>query len=72
MVLKLHGSDLSTATPRVRLASWRRGVDAEFHNVDLIKGEHLSASYLEMQPFGKVPVLEDTKTGLRVFGSIPS
>ncbi|RHZ56936.1 hypothetical protein CDV55_102468 [Aspergillus turcosus] len=69
MVLKLYGSDLSTATPRVRLALVEKGVDAEIHNVDFTKGEQFSASYLEMQPFGKVPFLEDTETGIRVFES---
>ncbi|KAK9641389.1 hypothetical protein V6Z96_009633 [Aspergillus fumigatus] len=46
-----------------------KGVDAEVVNVDLAKGEHLAESYLEMQPFGKVPVLQDTETGVQVFES---
>ncbi|GAQ03879.1 glutathione S-transferase PM239X14 [Aspergillus lentulus] len=69
MVLKLHGSSWSTCTSRVRLALIEKGVDAEIVNVDLAKGEHLAESYLEMQPFGKVPVLEDTETGVQVFES---
>lgn len=71
MVLKLHGSPLSTCTARVRLALVEKGVDAEFHIIDLTKGEHVSPSYLEKQPFGKVPFFEDTETGVQVFGSFP-
>lgn len=40
--------------------------------MDLAKGEHLAESYLEMQPFGKVPVLQDTETGVQVFGAFPA
>ncbi|GIK06151.1 hypothetical protein Aspvir_001794 [Aspergillus viridinutans] len=69
MVLKLHGSLWSTCTSRVRLALIEKGVDAEIINVDLLKGEHLAEPYLEMQPFGKVPVLQDTETGVEIFES---
>ncbi|KAF7170328.1 hypothetical protein CNMCM5623_002772 [Aspergillus felis] len=69
MVLKLHGSLWSTCTARVQLALIEKGVDAEIVNVDLAKGEHLAESYLEMQPFGKVPVLQDTETGVQIFES---
>ncbi|GFG26280.1 glutathione S-transferase PM239X14 [Aspergillus udagawae] len=69
MVLKLHGSLWSTCTARVRLALVEKGVDAEILNVDLAKGEQRTESYLEMQPFGKVPVLQDTETGVQVFES---
>jgi glutathione S-transferase len=72
MVLKLHGSPWSTCASRVRLALIEKGVDAEIINVDLAKGEHLAESYLKLQPFGKVPVLQDTETGVQVFGRIPS
>jgi glutathione S-transferase len=71
MVLKLHGSLWSTCTARVRLALVEKGVDAEILNVDLAKGEQRTESYLEMQPFGKVPVLQDTETGVQVFGTVP-
>ncbi|RHZ56276.1 glutathione S-transferase family protein [Aspergillus thermomutatus] len=70
MVLKLYGFLRSTCTTRVRLALAEKGVDIEFHSVDLAKGEQRTESYLEMQPFGKVPVLQDTETGVQVFGSI--
>jgi glutathione S-transferase len=32
----------------------------------------MAESYLKLQPFGKVPVLQDTETGVQVFGRIPS
>ncbi|KAL1980290.1 hypothetical protein VTN96DRAFT_4378 [Rasamsonia emersonii] len=59
MVLKLHGTPLSTCVKRVRLALEEKGIEYEIVPVDLSKGEHKTPAYLEKQPFGKVPVLED-------------
>ncbi|KJK66063.1 C-terminal alpha helical domain of Class Phi Glutathione S-transferase [Aspergillus parasiticus SU-1] len=70
MVLKLYGFPLSTCTRRVRTVLEEKGVEAEFHPVDLAKGEQKSESYLnDLHPFGKVPVLQDTETGVQIFGS---
>ncbi|PIG90077.1 glutathione S-transferase [Aspergillus arachidicola] len=70
MVLKLYGFPLSTCTRRVRTVLAEKGVEAEFHPVDLAKGEQKSESYLnDLHPFGKVPVLQDTETGVQIFGS---
>lgn len=69
MVLKLHGFPLSTCTNRVRTVLLEKGVEVEFIPVDLSKGEQKSEVYLnKLHPFGKVPVLEDTETGVQVFG----
>ncbi|GMF67755.1 unnamed protein product [Aspergillus oryzae] len=71
MVLKLYGFPLSTCTRRVRTVLAEKGVEAEFHSVDLAKGEQKSESYLnDLHPFGKVPVLQDTETGVQIFGSM--
>ncbi|CEJ62805.1 Putative Glutathione S-transferase [Penicillium brasilianum] len=70
MVLKLHGFPLSTCTNRVRTVLLEKGLEAEFIPVDLSKGEQKSEAYLnELHPFGKVPVLQDTETGVQVFES---
>ncbi|KAF7625218.1 hypothetical protein AFCA_007090 [Aspergillus flavus] len=70
MVLKLYGFPLSTCTRRVRTVLAEKGVEAEFHSVDLAKGEQKSESYLnDLHPFGKVPVLQDTETGVQIFES---
>ncbi|GLI80329.1 hypothetical protein PoHVEF18_008683 [Penicillium ochrochloron] len=70
MVLKLHGFPLSTCTNRVRTVLLEKGVEVEFIPVDLSKGEQKSEAYLsKLHPFGKVPVLEDTETGVQVFES---
>lgn len=67
MVLKLYGTPLSTCVKRVRLALEEKGIEYEIVPVDLSKGEHKTESYLEKQPFGKIPVLEDD--GFFIFGS---
>ncbi|KAJ5096669.1 glutathione S-transferase [Penicillium angulare] len=70
MVLKLHGFPLSTCTNRVRLALEEKGVQVEFIPVDLAKGEQKSEAYInELHPFGKVPVFQDTDTGVQIFES---
>ncbi|KAE8168036.1 glutathione S-transferase [Aspergillus tamarii] len=70
MVLKLHGFPLSTCTRRVRTVLAEKGLEAEFHSVDLAKGEQRAESYLnDLHPFGKVPVLQDTETGVQIFES---
>lgn len=67
MVLKLHGAYYSTCTQRVVTTLKEKGVEFELVPVDLSKGEHKSASFLEKQPFGVIPVLEDD--GFFVFES---
>ncbi|KAE8364916.1 glutathione S-transferase [Aspergillus caelatus] len=70
MVLKLHGFPLSTCTRRVRTVLAEKGLEAEFQPVDLAKGEQRTESYLnDLHPFGKVPVLQDTETGVQIFES---
>ncbi|RAH44990.1 glutathione S-transferase [Aspergillus brunneoviolaceus CBS 621.78] len=70
MVLKLHGLAMSTCTKRVQVVLNEKGVDHEFVPIDFAKGEHKSEAYLaNLQPFGKVPALEDTETGVKIFES---
>ncbi|PWY96138.1 glutathione S-transferase [Aspergillus sclerotioniger CBS 115572] len=70
MVLKLYGFPHSTCTRRVRTALAEKGLDAEFIPIDLTKNEQKAESYLnDLQPFGKVPVLQDTETGIQIYES---
>jgi glutathione S-transferase len=59
MVLKLHGIKGSTCTQRVLTALYEKEVPFELVTVDFAKGEHKSEKHMKMQPFGKVPALED-------------
>ncbi|RAK95979.1 cytochrome P450 [Aspergillus ibericus CBS 121593] len=70
MVLKLYGFPFSTCTRRVRIALAEKGLDAEFIPIDLTKNAQKATSYLnDLQPFGKVPVLQDTETGIQIYES---
>ena len=57
MVLKLYGSAMSTS--RVLVTILEKELPYELVRIDIAKGEQKSEEYLKMQPFGKVPVLED-------------
>ncbi|KAF0982587.1 hypothetical protein FDP41_011517 [Naegleria fowleri] len=59
MVLKLYGIYLSTCVQRVVTTLKEKNLDFELVPVDLSKGEHKQAAFLEKQPFGVIPVLED-------------
>ncbi|CAF1190783.1 unnamed protein product [Adineta ricciae] len=67
-MIKLHGMKMSTCTRRVRCVLEEIGLPYEIVLVDLGKGEHKQATYLALQPFGQVPLLEDVD-GTKVFES---
>lgn len=67
MVLKLYGNGLSTCTKRVVTVLVEKKVDYELVAIDFAKAEHKSATYLQKQPFGKIPYLDDD--GFIVFES---
>lgn len=56
---KIYYSPLSTAASRVRMCAEAIGLDYEPIAVDLRRGEQRSADCLEINPFGKVPVIDD-------------
>jgi glutathione S-transferase len=58
MVLKLYGSAMSTS--RVLITILEKELPYEFIRVDIFKGEQKSEDYKTLQPFGKVPVLDDS------------
>ncbi|KAJ5988137.1 Glutathione-S-transferase [Penicillium waksmanii] len=57
MVLKLYGSAMSTS--RVLVTILEKELPYEFILIDIAKGDQKSEEYMKLQPFGKVPVLED-------------
>ncbi|KAH6913605.1 glutathione S-transferase [Coprinopsis sp. MPI-PUGE-AT-0042] len=59
MVLKLYGAPLSSATLRVAIVLHEKNVPFRLHLVDLLKREQKAAEYLEKQPFGQVPYIDD-------------
>ncbi len=59
MVLKIHGVKGSTCTRRVLVALYEKDIPFEFVPVDFATGEHKSAKHMALQPFGKVPALDD-------------
>lgn len=57
--LTLYGWDQSTYTRSVMLALLEKGLDYTLVAVRPFDAAGLPPGYLEMQPFGKIPVLED-------------
>ncbi|KAG6839920.1 hypothetical protein C0991_010364 [Blastosporella zonata] len=59
MVLKLYGVAYATCTQRVATVLLEKQVPFEFITVDLANREHKSPAYLEKQPFGQIPYIDD-------------
>ncbi|KAJ2911755.1 hypothetical protein MD484_g8657, partial [Candolleomyces efflorescens] len=59
MVLTLYGYTRSTCTQRVAMTLLEKGVPFKFVLVDLLKGEQKAPAYMEKQPFGQVPYIDD-------------
>ena len=64
MSITLHGFPLSGHSHRAQLALSLMGVPHEFVQVDLKNGAHKTPGFLQRNPFGQVPVLEDDGTTL--------
>lgn len=65
MVLKLYGSAMSTS--RVLVTILEKELPYELIFIDIAKGDQKSEDYKKLQPFGKVPALEDD--GFLIFES---
>lgn len=65
MVLKLYGSAMSFA--RVLVTILEMDLPYEHIPIDIAKGDQKSEAYKKLQPFGKVPALEDD--GFLIFES---
>jgi glutathione S-transferase len=57
--MKLYNANLSPNALRVRAVAAELGIPLDVVEIDLRKGENKTASYLAMNPNGKVPVLVD-------------
>ena len=57
--MKLYHHPLSGHSHRARLFLSLIGAAHELIEVDLMSGEHKSAAFLKLNPFGQVPVLDD-------------
>ncbi|MCH9699637.1 MAG: glutathione S-transferase family protein [Gammaproteobacteria bacterium] len=58
-MLKLYGLDLSPWVNRVRFTANMMGLEYDYINIDLMKGEGQSDDYKLIHPAGKVPALDD-------------
>uniref|UniRef100_A0A0C9QRC5 glutathione transferase n=1 Tax=Wollemia nobilis TaxID=56998 RepID=A0A0C9QRC5_9CONI len=59
MVVKVHGPPYSSSTRTVLACFVEKGIDFEIVPVDMLKGEQKKPEFLALQPFGKVPVIQD-------------
>ena len=57
--LRIYGFPLSGHSHRVELFANLAGIDYEFVRVDLAGGEHKKQPFLNLNPAGKVPVVQD-------------
>jgi glutathione S-transferase len=57
--MRLHYHPLSTFARRVRIALLEKGVAVEEVEVDMMARAHRSPEYLRLNPYGRVPTLED-------------
>lgn len=58
-MLRLHHHPFSTFARRVRIALLEKSVPCELIEVDMRAGAHKSPEFLALNPYGRVPVLED-------------
>ena len=58
-MLKLHYHPLSTYSRRVRIALIEKGLAADLIELDMAKGAHRELAYLALNPYGRVPTLEE-------------
>ncbi|KAF8204442.1 glutathione S-transferase [Mycena galopus ATCC 62051] len=58
-ILKLYGDGSATCTRRVATILYEAREPFELIEIDRSKGEHKTPSYLEKQPFGRIPYMDD-------------
>jgi glutathione S-transferase len=57
--MRLHHHPNSTFSRRVRIACHEKGLPLDLVQLDFAGGEHRSARYRQLNPYGRVPTLED-------------
>lgn len=63
--LKLHDLELSGNCYKIRLFCALLGLTLEIAPVDLLSGAHKKSPFIDLNPFGEIPVLEDGGVVLR-------
>ena len=58
-MLKLYDGTTSVCAIKVRLTLCEKGLPFKSHNIDLRRGDQLDPTYLELNPNGVVPTLDD-------------
>lgn len=58
-MIKLYGHELSGNSYKPKLLLSLLGIEHEWIKVDVTKGEQKSPEFLELNPFGQIPVLVD-------------
>ncbi|KAJ7284353.1 thioredoxin-like protein [Mycena rebaudengoi] len=58
-ILKLYGMPASTCTRRVGTVLHELKVPFKLIEVNVLKGEHQSSAFLEKNPFGQIPYIDD-------------
>ncbi|KAF9231918.1 glutathione S-transferase [Melanogaster broomeanus] len=59
MVVKLYGFPVSTCTRLVALICKEKEIPYELVPVDLMEDEHKSPAFMQHQPFGQIPYIDD-------------
>ncbi|KAJ6582521.1 thioredoxin-like protein [Mycena vulgaris] len=58
-ILKLYGGKFAPCTRRVATVLHELKVPFELIEIDLTNGEHKTPAYMEKQPFGQIPYIDD-------------
>src|SRR2546427_11587578 len=58
-MLKVHSHPLSPYARRARIGLIERGLAAALIDLDMAKGAHREPAYLALNPYGRVPTLEE-------------
>lgn len=58
-MLRLHSHPLSTFSRRVRIALLEKKIPHEIVEIDMAARQHRSPEYLKLNPYGRVPTLEE-------------
>lgn len=58
-MLKIHHHPFSTFSRRVRIALIEKNIAAELIEVDMVSRAHRAPAYLALNPYGRVPTLEE-------------
>jgi glutathione S-transferase len=68
-MIKLYDFPMSPRVRKARIVLAEKGLKYEKVNIDITKGEQKTVEYLAINPYGKVPALQDQDTGATVYES---